>query len=197
MYIKQFKAAFLLFIIMTVLTGIIYPLAVTGMAQILFQKQANGSIILKDGKPAGSSLIGQQFDDPKYFWGRLSATSSVPYNGASSSGSNFGPLNASLRQKVESRIKMLRNADPENKNLIPIDLVTSSGSGLDPHISVAAALYQVPRVARLRGVTEEAVTNIVKQNTKSRFLGVIGEQVVNVLQLNIALDNYRNEVQKR
>jgi K+-transporting ATPase ATPase C chain len=197
MYIKQLKSAFLLFLLLTVLTGIIYPLAVTAAAQIFFHKQANGSIILKDGKSAGSSLIGQQFDDPKYFWGRLSATSPVPYNGASSSGSNFGPLNTLLRQNIESRIKMLRNLDPENRNLIPVDLVTSSGSGLDPHISLAAAMYQVPRVARIRGMSEEAVTNIVMRNVQSRFLGVIGEQVVNVLQLNIALDNYKNEVQKR
>ncbi len=197
MYIKQLKSALVVFLILAVITGIFYPLAVTAVAQILFHKQASGSIILKDGKPVGFLLIGQQFDDPKYFWGRLSATSPVPYNGASSSGSNFGPLNPSLRQTIESRIKQLRTADPENRNLIPIDLVTASASGLDPHISLAAALYQLPRVARLRGISEEAVSDFVKQNTKSRFLGVIGEQVVNVLQLNIALDTYQNEVQKR
>jgi potassium-transporting ATPase KdpC subunit len=194
MYIKQLKSAFLVFLVLTVITGILYPLAVTAIAQILFHVQANGSIVLKDGKPVGSLLIGQQFNDPKYFWGRLSATSPVPYNGASSSGSNFGPLNTSLRQRVESRIKLLRNADPENKNLIPVDLVTSSASGLDPHISAAAAMYQVPRVARIRGISEEAVTNIVMRNVQSRFLGIIGEQVVNVLKLNIAMDTYGSEV---
>jgi potassium-transporting ATPase KdpC subunit len=191
MFIKQLKSAFLVFLLLTVITGILYPLVITAVAQIFFHHQANGSIILKDGKPSGSLLIGQQFDDPKYFWGRPSATSPTPFNGVSSSGSNFGPMNPALRQRTESRIKLLRNLDPENKNLIPVDLVTSSASGLDPHISLAAAQYQLPRVARIRNISQEEVARMVAQNTQSRLLGVIGEPVVNVLQLNIDLDKYK------
>jgi K+-transporting ATPase ATPase C chain len=191
MFQKQLKSAFLVFLLLTVITGIIYPFVITAVAQIFFRHQADGSIIFKDGKPIGSSLIGQSFDDPKYFWGRLSATSPVAFNALASSGSNFGPLNVALRQNVEARIKSLQNVNPENKSPIPVDLVTASASGLDPHISIAAALYQVPRVARLRGIPQEKVAEIVRENTQGRLMGVIGEPVVNVLQLNMALDNYR------
>jgi K+-transporting ATPase ATPase C chain len=187
---KQLKSAFLVFMLLTVITGIIYPFVITAVAQIFFRHQANGSIVFKDGKPIGSSLVGQFFEDPKYFWGRLSATSPVAFNASASSGSNLGPLNAALRQNIEARIKLLQNADPENSNPIPVDLVTASASGLDPHISIAAALYQVPRVARLRGLPQDKVVEIVGQNTHGRLLGVIGEPVVNVLQLNLALDKY-------
>jgi K+-transporting ATPase ATPase C chain len=191
MFQKQLKSAFLVFLLLTVVTGIIYPFVITAVAQVFFHHQANGSIILRDGKPVGSSLIGQSFEDPNYFWGRLSATSPVAYNASASSGSNFGPLNPALRQSVEARIKLLKNVDPENKNLVPVDLVTDSASGLDPHISIAAAMYQVPRVARLRGITQEKVAEIVRQNTQERFMGIIGEPIVNVLQLNMALDKYK------
>jgi K+-transporting ATPase ATPase C chain len=188
MFQKQLKSAVLVFVLLTVITGIIYPAAITAIAQIFFRHQANGGILFKDGKPVGSSLIGQSFEDPKYFWGRLSATSPAAFNASASSGSNLGPLNAALRQSVEARMKSLQNADPENGNPIPVDLVTASASGLDPHISIAAALYQVPRVARLRGIPQDKVVEIVGQNTQGRLLGVIGEPVVNVLQLNLALD---------
>ncbi len=191
MFLKQLKSAFLIFLLLTVITGIIYPFVITAVAQVFFRHQAEGSIIFKDGKPIGSSLIGQSSDDPNYFWGRLSATSPVAFNALASSGSNFGPLNVALRQNVEARIKLLQNVDPENKSPIPVDLVTASASGLDPHISVAAALYQVPRIARLRSIPPEKVTEIIKESTQGRLLGVIGEPVVNVLQLNMALDKYR------
>jgi potassium-transporting ATPase KdpC subunit len=191
MFQKQLKSAFLVFLLLTVITGIIYPLAITAVAQIFFRHQANGSIILKDGKPIGSSLIGQSFEDPKYFWGRLSATSPIAFNASASNGSNLGPLNAVLRQNIETRIKLLKNAAPDNNSPIPVDLVTASASGLDPHISIAAAMYQVPRVARLRGISQEEVAKIVRENTQGRFIGVIGEPVVNVLRLNIALDEYK------
>lgn len=191
MFQKQLKSSFLVFLNLTVITGVIYPLVITTVAQVFFYHQANGSIILAGGKPIGSFLIGQSFEDPNYFWGRLSATSPVPFNSAASSGSNFGPLNTALRQNVEARIKLLQTADPENKNPIPVDLVTASASGLDPHISIGAALYQVPRVARLRGIPQEEIAKIVRENIKGRFLGVIGEPVINVLQLNMALDKYK------
>lgn len=191
MFQKHLKSAFFVFLLLTVITGVIYPLLITAVAQFFFYHRANGSIIVKDAKPVGSSLIGQEFNDPKYFWGRLSATSPVPFNSAASSGSNFGPLNTALHQNVEARIKLLQNADPENKNPIPVDLVTASASGLDPHISIAAAMYQVPRIARLRGIPQEEIAKIVRENIKGRFLGVIGEPVVNVLQLNMALDEYK------
>lgn len=191
MFQKQLKSAFLVFLLLTVVTGIIYPFVITAVAQVFFHHQANGSIISRDGRPVGSSLIGQSFEDPNYFWGRLSATSPAAYNATASSGSNFGPLNMVLRQNVEARIKLLQNADLENKNLVPIDLVTASASGLDPHISIAAAMYQIPRVARLCGIPPEKITEIVRENTQGRLLGIIGEPVVNVLQLNIALDKYK------
>jgi len=191
MFQKQLKSAFLVFLLLTVITGVIYPFVVTVIAQTVFHHQANGSIIVKDGRPAGSSLIGQQFNDPEYFWGRLSATSPVAFNASASSGSNLGPLNTALRWNVEARIELLHSTGPVNRNPVPVDLVTASASGLDPHISIAAAMYQIPRVARLRGITADEVVKIVRENTQGRFLGIIGEPVVNVLQLNMALDKYK------
>ena len=178
-------------LIFTVLTRIVYPLAVTGIAQVFFTHQANGSIIMKDGKAVGSELIGQQFDDPKYFWGRLSATTPYPYNGGSSTGSNLGPNNPDLIKTVQARIDALRASDPSNKEKIPVDLVTASGSGLDPHISLAAAEYQVHRVAKVRGMNESVVRELISQHRQGRWLGLIGEPVVNVLELNLALDGHR------
>jgi K+-transporting ATPase ATPase C chain len=178
-------------LLFTIVTGIIYPLAVTGIAQVAFPHQANGSIITKNNKPVGSALIGQQFDNPKYFWGRLSATGPYPYNGAASSGSNLGPNNPNLTAAVDARIKALHKAEPRNTAKIPVDLVTASGSGLDPHISLAAAEYQVKRVAKARGLDETSVRSLVAKNTKGRWLGMIGEPVVNVLGLNLALDEQK------
>jgi potassium-transporting ATPase KdpC subunit len=175
-------------LLFTLLTGIIYPLAVTGIAQVAFPHQANGSIIMKNGKAVGSELIGQHFDNPKYFWGRLSATTPYPYNGASSSGSNLGPSNPDLTKAVQTRIDALHSADRATTAKIPIDLVTASGSGLDPHISPAAADYQIHRVAKTRGLNDSTVRDIVANHTRGRWLGLIGEPVVNVLALNLALD---------
>lgn len=175
----------------TLLTGLIYPLVITGIAQLLFPHQANGSIIMKNGKAVGSKLIGQQFDDPKYFWGRLSATTPYPYNGASSSGSNLGPGNPDLMKVSQARIDALRAVDPSNTAKIPVDLVTASGSGLDPHISPAAAEYQIHRVAKARGLEDVRIRDIVAKNTRGRWLGLIGEPVVNVLELNLALDELK------
>ncbi len=188
MFNKQIKPAMLLLMTLTVITGVLYPLLITAIGQIVFPHQANGSIITRDGKPVGSSLIGQQFSDPKYFWGRPSATSPTSYDPLPSSGSNLGQLNPALREQVEKRVKMLQGADPENKRPIPVDLVTASASGLDPHISVAGALYQVPRVARARGVSQHRIIKLVEENTTGRLAGVFGEPVVNVLQVNLALD---------
>jgi K+-transporting ATPase ATPase C chain len=182
------KPAIVLLVLFTVITGVIYPLAVTGLAQAIFPFQANGSLIVKDEQVIGSKLIGQAFDDPRYFWGRLSATGPVPYNAAASSGSNLGPTNPALTDAVQARIAALKEADPQNTLPIPVDLVTASGSGLDPDISVAAALYQMPRVARLRGLPAGQVRILVDQNTQGRQLGFLGEPRVNVLQLNQALD---------
>jgi K+-transporting ATPase ATPase C chain len=174
-----------------VITGVIYPLIVTGVAQAFFHRQANGSLIVSNGQVAGSELIGQQFSDPKYFWGRLSATSPVPYNAASSSGSNYGPENPALQDEVQVRIDALKAIDPDNTLPIPVDLVTSSGSGLDPNISIAAANYQINRVARYRNLTVEQVSALVKRFTTGRTLGILGEPRVNVLELNLALDNLK------
>lgn len=185
---NQLRPAILILILFTLITGFLYPLTVTGIAQLVFRHQANGSLILQNGKVTGSSLIGQSFDDPKYFWGRLSATSGFPYNAAASSGSNLGPLNPALITAVQARITALHAADPANTQPIPVDLVTASGSGLDPDISIAAALYQVPRVAQVRGMTEGAVIALVNEYTEGRQLGFLGEPRVNVLQLNLALD---------
>ena len=187
----QLRPAIVLLVLLTVITGLIYPLIVTVIAQVVFPHQANGSLIMKDGKAVGSELIGQPFDDPKYFWGRLSATSPYPYNAAASSGSNLGPTNPALIDEVNGRIQALRAADPGNTAPIPVDLVTSSASGLDPDISVEAALYQVPRVARARGLDQAAVRQLVDSSTKARDLGVLGEARVNVLELNVALDELK------
>jgi K+-transporting ATPase ATPase C chain len=178
-------------LLFTILTGIIYPLAVTGIALVVFPHQANGSVITKNGKAVGSKLIGQQFEEPKYFWGRLSATAPYPYNGGSSSGSNLGQNNPALMTAAQARIDALRVADPGNNAKIPVDLVTASGSGLDPHISPAAAEYQLQRVAKARGLDDAKVRDIVVRNTIGRWLGVIGEPVVSVLELNFALDELK------
>ena len=184
----QIRASIIMLVILTVITGLIYPLAVTGLAQVLFPQQANGSLIMKNGQPIGSTLIGQPFDDPKYFWGRLSATGPVPYNAAASSGSNLGPTNPALITEVQGRIDALKAADPANTQPIPVDLVTSSGSGLDPNISPAAADYQVARVAKARGLDVTKVQALIAQYTEDRQLGILGEPRVNVLELNLALD---------
>ena len=188
---SQIRPALMSLLIFTVLVGLLYPLVVTGIAQLVFPHQANGSLIVVNGKTVGSSLIGQQFTDPKYFWGRLSATGPYPYNAAASSGSNLGPTNPALLDEVKARIAALQAADPGNTQPIPVDLVTSSGSGLDPDISVAAALYQLPRVARLRGLSVSAVQTLVDQYTRGRTLGFLGEPRVNVLELNLALDGIK------
>ncbi len=184
----QLRPAIIVFVLLAVITGLIYPFAITGIAQAVFPSQANGSLIYQNGKPIGSALIGQPFDDPKYFWGRLSATSPFPYNAAASSGSNYGPLSSALTDAAQARIAALKAADPTNTAPIPVDLVTASGSGLDPNISVAAALYQVPRVARARGLSESQVRTLVAQFTEGRQFGILGEPRVNVLELNLALD---------
>ncbi len=185
------RPALTLFILLSLITGLIYPLLVTGIGQALFPKQAAGSLIERDGKRVGSRLIGQNFTDPKYFWGRPSATGPYPNNAAASSGSNLGPLNPALKEAVEARVKALRAADPDNARPVPVDLVTASASGLDPHISPAAADYQVTRVARARGLAPETVRNLVVQQTEDRQWGIFGEPRVNVLELNLALDGLR------
>ena len=191
---SQIRPALVSLLLLTLLTGIAYPLLVTGIAQVVFPRQANGSLIVQNGQIVGSSLIGQSFDDPKYFWGRLSATGTFPYNAfnaenlTASSGSNYGPLNPALMQAVQGRIDALKIADPTNTLPIPVDLVTASASGLDPHISPAAAAYQLDRVVRARGLDAAVVQELVDQNTQGRTLGILGEPRVNVLELNLALD---------
>jgi potassium-transporting ATPase KdpC subunit len=182
------RVSLILIVLLTVVTGVIYPLVITGIAQVTFPAQANGSLIFKGGQPVGSALIGQPFDDPKYFWSRPSATSPFPDNAAASSGSNQGPLNPALAQAVQGRVDALRAADPGNAAPVPVDLVTASGSGLDPHISPAAALYQVPRVARERKLDVETVRTLVERHIEGRTFGLLGEPRVNVLALNLALD---------
>ena len=191
MFKGQIKQAILIFIVLSIITGIIYPLFVTGVAQLFFQNQANGSLIYRNNKPVGSVFIGQAFNDPKYFWGRISATSPVPFNAQASTGSNLGPTNPALLEAVKSRIKNLKIDDPDNKSPIPVDLVTSSASGLDPHISLAAAYYQTPRIARLRGLSQDTIKILIARHTFGRLFGFIGEPVVNVLELNLALDAYK------
>jgi len=192
MFLKSLRTALVSILLFTVITGLIYPLLVTGIAQILFPGKANGSMLMKDGKVIGSQLIGQAFSSPKYFWSRPSATSPYTYNAGSSTGSNYGPLNPALLAATAKKVKELRDADPQNTKPVPVDLVTASGSGLDPHITVAAALYQVPRVARSRHVNEGTVKSLVDQYTEGRALGILGEPRVNVLKLNVALDEMKS-----
>ncbi|MFK0376623.1 potassium-transporting ATPase subunit KdpC [Pandoraea sp. NPDC090278] len=177
-----------LFVVLSVITGLVYPLVVTGIGRAAFSREAAGSLIYKDGKAVGSSLIGQNFDEPKYFWGRLSATSPNPNNATASGGSNFGPLNPALTDAVKARIAALRDADPSAQLPVPADLVTASASGLDPEISPAAADYQVARVAKARGLTPDVVRDLIASNTQGRQWGIFGEPRVNVLKLNLALD---------
>jgi potassium-transporting ATPase KdpC subunit len=188
---SQIRPALITLLVFTVLTGLVYPLVVTGIAQLFFPRQANGSLIVVNGQTVGSALIGQSFDAPEYFWGRLSATGPFPYNAAASSGSNLGPTNPALLDAIKARIAALKAADPSNTQPIPVDLVTASGSGLDPNISLAAVYYQVPRVARARGMSEADVTALVDQYSEDRQLGFLGEPRVNVLLLNLALDEIK------
>lgn len=186
--ISRLRPALTVFTLLTLLTGAIYPLVVTGIATAVFAHQAAGSFVVKDGRIIGSALIGQHFTDPKYFWGRPSATGSGPYNPLASGGSNQGPLNPALLDAVKQRIAILRAADPDNTAHVPVDLVTASASGLDPHISLAAARYQAARVARLRGLRIDQMNELIDRHAERRWLGVFGEPRVNVLDLNLALD---------
>ncbi|HEY4297353.1 MAG TPA: potassium-transporting ATPase subunit KdpC [Paraburkholderia sp.] len=185
------RPALMLFVMLTVVTGVVYPAVVTAVSQAVFPHQANGSLIDKGGKTVGSEIIGQQFDAPYYFWGRLSATTPNPYNAQSSSGSNLAATNPALVDEVKGRIAALHAADPANTAAVPVDLVTSSGSGLDPDISPAAAEYQAGRVANARGIDRERVETLIAEHTRGRQLGVFGEPRVNVLQLNLALDDLK------
>lgn len=186
--LKELKPAVVIFGLLTLLTGAAYPALITGIAQGVFPDQANGSLIVKDGKALGSRQIGQAFSDPGHFWGRPSATAPMPFNAAASGGSNQGPLNPALEEAVKGRIEALKTSDPSQTAAIPVDLVTASGSGLDPHISVAAALWQAPRIARARQLPESRVRDLIASQTEGRQLGVLGEPRVNVLELNLALD---------
>jgi potassium-transporting ATPase KdpC subunit len=188
---RQLRSSILIFLVLTVLTGLIYPLAVTGLAQVIFPHQANGSLIEKDGKPVGSALIGQPFAGPRYFWGRPSATSPSPYNAVNSGGSNLGPTNPDLIKRVKADVERIRaaNGHAGDQTPVPVDLVTSSASGLDPHISPASAFYQVNRVALARGLDSTAVRRLVEKHVEGRWLGLIGEARVNVLELNLDLDH--------
>jgi potassium-transporting ATPase KdpC subunit len=190
---SHLRPALVLLVVLTVITGVVYPVVVTAIAQLVFPHQANGSLIVKGGTVVGSALIGQPFDDPKYFWGRPSATSPYPYNGASSSGSNLSPTNPALVKAVQERVDALRAADPSNQEAVPVDLVTASASGLDPHISPAAALYQVTRVAKARTLQPDAVRALVERHIEGRQFGFLGEPRVNVLALNLALDGREAE----
>lgn len=186
---NQLRSALVLLGLLTLITGVLYPLAITAVAQVVFPDQANGSLIKRDGQIIGSGLIGQSFDAPHYFWGRPSATNSTPYNAAASAGSNDGPLSPALTVRVQGRIAALRAADPDLTGPIPVDLVTASASGLDPHISPAAAFVQVPRVARSRGLDEAVVRELVADHIEDRQFGMLGEPRVNVLKLNLGLDD--------
>jgi len=188
---EHLRPAAVLLAVFTILTGLVYPGAVTGLAQLLFPAQANGSLIEREGRAMGSALIGQPFSDPKFFWGRPSATGPYPYNAGASAGSNQGPLNAALHEAVEARVKVLRAADPGNARAVPVDLVTASGSGLDPHISPASAEFQVERVARARNLDPVAVRALVTRHLEPRQFGFLGEPRVNVLLLNLQLDALR------
>jgi potassium-transporting ATPase KdpC subunit len=189
--LNEIRPAVVSFLLLTVLTGIAYPLLVTGISQVAMPGKADGSLIMKDGKQVGSSLIGQSFTDPRYFWGRPSATSPMSYNASSSSGSNLGPTNPALMDAVKARVQALRDADPGNNQPVPVDLVTASGSGLDPHISPAAAEYQISRVARVRSLDPDVVHRLVAEHTEGRQFGILGEPRVNILELNLALDAMR------
>ncbi|HTY01953.1 MAG TPA: potassium-transporting ATPase subunit KdpC [Bacteroidota bacterium] len=197
MVVKHLVSSVLAIILFTFLLGLVYPLAVTGIAQILFPSKANGSLVTRQGVVVGSELIGQQFTSPKYFWSRPSPTSPYPYNAAASTGSNAGPLNPSVTDEVKGRLSDLKKADSANTLPVPVDLVTSSGSGLDPHISVAAANYQVSRVAHARGIDESRVREIVARCTEGRTLGILGESRVNVLEANLALDEITQHAEVR
>jgi len=186
--LRMLRTVIVSVLVFTILTGIIYPVVVTGIVQLMFPKQANGDLIIKSGKAVGSALIGQSFDRPEYFWGRLSATLPFPYNSASSSGSNLAETNPGLLKNIQRRIDALRAADPTAGKQVPIDLVTASGSGLDPHISLVAAEYQAGRVARARSLDEATVRSLILQFAESRQFGIMGEPRVNVLMLNLALD---------
>ncbi len=186
--LQELRPSLVMLLILSVITGLVYPLLVTGVSQVIMPGKASGSLILRDGKAIGSILIGQPFADPGHFWSRPSATTPYPYNASSSAGSNLGPLNAALTDAVTARVKALRDADPGNMSPVPVDLVTASGSGLDPHISAAAADYQVARIARVRGVDPRKVRDMVAAATQGRQFGFLGEPRVNVLQLNLALD---------
>jgi K+-transporting ATPase ATPase C chain len=188
MFVRLIRPAISLLVVMTILLGIVYPLVITGVATVAFPRRAEGSLIYKNDNLIGSTLIGQSFSDPKYFWGRPSATSPQAYNGVASSGSNLGPINSALIDQVKANAKALHDADPDNRQLIPVDLVTASASGLDPEISPAAALYQSARVARVRNLSAVQVEALIKTHESGRFLGLIGERRVNVLELNLALD---------
>src|ERR1700733_10377549 len=188
MFVRSIRPAVSLLIAMTILLGIAYPLLITGIAKVAFPRQAEGSLLHADGKLIGSTLIGQSFSDPKYFWGRPSATSPQPYNGSASGASNLGPLNPALLDAVKANAKALHDADPDNRQPIPVDLVTASGSGLDPEISIAAAQYQAARVARARNLAVERVEALINADQEGRLFGFIGERRVNVLTLNLALD---------
>jgi potassium-transporting ATPase KdpC subunit len=190
--LAHFRPCFAILAAMTLITGVIYPVLVSSIAQLVFPKQANGSVLLRDDQVVGSELIGQSFSRPEYFWGRLSATGSFPYNAASSGGSNFGPMNPGLYSVVQSRIDALHAADPAAGDP-PIDLVTASASGLDPHISIASADYQVARIATARGISEESVRELVRSSTDTRTLGILGEARVNVLVLNLSLDRLKSK----
>lgn len=189
--LRELRPALIVFLALTVITGVLYPAVVTLVARVFFAEEASGSVIERDGRAVGSRLLGQPFTGPNYFWSRPSATAPQPYNGAASSGSNQGPTNPALEAAVRGRIAALRSADPGNTRPVPVDLVTASGSGLDPHISPAAAEYQVARVARARGLGEAEVRKLVQDATEGRTFGVLGEPRVNVLQLNLALDALR------
>jgi potassium-transporting ATPase KdpC subunit len=189
--LKELRRAISSFLLLTLLTGIAYPLLVTGISQLVMPGKANGSLIMKDGKPVGSSLIGQSFSGPKYFWSRPSATSPMPNNASSSSGSNLGPTNPALADTVKTRVQALRDADPGNQQPVPVDLVTASGSGLDPHVSPAAAVHQLARVTRVRNLNSDTLRKLVAEHTEDRQFGILGEPRVNVLELNLALDALR------
>lgn len=195
MWKRELRPALLMFLVLTVITGALYPLGVTGIAGLLFPNQVDGSLIRKEGEVVGSRLVGQPFDDPKYFWGRPSATGPFAYNASASSGSNLGPANDVLKKAVADRVAALKSADPENTDPVPVDLVTASGSGLDPHITPASAEYQVGRVAKRRGLEEEVVRGLIARQTEGRQFGVLGEQRVHLLGLNLALDDLTKKSQ--